>query len=312
MSTAYSQTSLLGLRDLTAKQILEIIQHAQRIKQAWNQQSQPQSLKGKTVLNLFFEPSTRTRVSFETAIKRLGGSSVGISVETSSVKKGETLFDTIKNLDAMGFDAVVVRHKNAGVPHFIDTHLPEVPVINAGDGFNEHPTQGLLDLFTMIEKKQNVSGKNVLILGDILHSRVARSNIWALTKLGARVFVSGPATLIPSGIEKLGVTVVPDADRIVPEMDFINVLRIQYERQDLGYFPTVREYRDQFGMTPERLANAKPDLCILHPGPINRGIEIDSIVADGPNNVILDQVSNGVFVRMAILDLLMNRGKSDG
>lgn len=296
--------SLLGLRSFNRNRLETILSHARSLKQLYADNTHTRSLQGKTVLTLFFEPSTRTRVSFETAIKRLGGSSVGISMETSSVKKGETLFDTVKNLDAMGFDAIVVRHRNAGVPHFIDRIL-DVPVINAGDGFNEHPSQGLLDIFTMQEQRGTVENRNVLILGDILHSRVARSNIWALLQLGAKVFVAGPPTLIPANIADLGVTVVHDIDDVIPQMDFINVLRIQYERQDLGYFPTIREYRDQFGLTQERLKDAKPELCILHPGPINRGIEIDSAVADGPNNVILNQVTNGVIVRMAILDLLL-------
>lgn len=297
--------SLLGLRSFSRDRLNAILSHARDLKALWATNSQPRSLQGKTILTLFFEPSTRTRVSFETAIKRLGGSAVSISVENSSVKKGETLFDTVKNLDAMGFDAIIVRHSNAGVPHFIDRTL-SVPVINAGDGFNEHPSQGLLDIFTMQEQRGTVENKNVLIVGDILHSRVARSNIWALQHLGAHVFVAGPPTLIPACIGDMGVHVVSNIDDVIPSMDFINVLRIQYERQDLGYFPTVREYRDRFGITQDRLNGAKTDLCILHPGPINRGIEIDSSVADGPNNVILDQVTNGVIVRMAILDRLLS------
>jgi len=302
-----SSKSLLALRFLNSEQLLRLINSALELKKSFTENQHPRSLSGQTILNLFFEPSTRTRVSFETAVKRLGGSSVALNLESSSVKKGETLFDTIKNLDAMGFDGIVVRHRHAGVPHFVDNTLG-VPVINAGDGFNEHPSQGLLDVFTMIEKQGTVTGKNVLILGDILHSRVARSNIWALKTLGANVFVAGPPTLIPAGIEHMGAIVVPDLAKAIPHMDFINVLRIQYERQDLGYFPTVREYRDRFGLTLDRLQHAKPTVNILHPGPINRGIEIDSDVADGPHNVILDQVANGVIVRMAILQQLLSKG----
>ncbi len=303
----YPFKSLLGLKSLETDILATFLNRADQIQNGPHATPIGHAIKGKTVLTLFFEPSTRTRVSFETAIKRLGGTSVSINLETSSVKKGETLVDTIKNLDAMGFDALIVRHKNGGVPHFID-RLVDVPVINAGDGFNEHPSQGLLDLYTMQSEIGDLKHKNVLILGDILHSRVARSNLWALTKMGASVFVAGPPTLLPIGIETMGATVIPDIDRAIEFMDVINVLRIQYERQDLGYFPSIREYRHYYGLTAARLSRCKPTLKILHPGPMNRGIEIDSDVADGPHNVILNQVKNGVVMRMAILDLLLNRG----
>lgn len=292
----------LGIGDLSQEAILGILKVAKHMQ---NTPAHSQALAGKQVLTLFFEPSTRTKMSFETALGRLGASKSSIQLESSSVKKGETLFDTVQNLAAFGFDAMIVRHAHAGAPHFIAKHVA-ASVINAGDGFHEHPTQALLDSFTIQEKCGDISKLNILILGDILHSRVARSNILTLTKLGARVFVAGPPTLIPPEITEMGVTVIPNLDAAIPHMDVINCLRIQYERQDLGYFPSIREYRQHFGLTAKRLAHAKPTLTILHPGPMNRGIEIDSDVADGPHNVILDQVRNGVFVRMAILLKVLN------
>jgi aspartate carbamoyltransferase catalytic subunit len=287
----------LGISDLSKAEIQGILSVAHAMKAP---EAHAKALAGKHVLTLFFEPSTRTKMSFDTALNRLGASKSSIQLESSSVKKGETLFDTVQNLSAFGFDGMIVRHAHAGAPHFIAKHVP-ASIINAGDGFHEHPTQALLDCFTMQEKSGSVEKKNILILGDILHSRVARSNILTLTKLGAQVFVAGPPTLIPSQITEMGVTIIPNLDAAIPHMDIINCLRIQYERQDLGYFPSIREYRQHFGLTAKRLAQAKPSLTILHPGPMNRGIEIDSEVADGPQNVILDQVKNGVFVRMAIL-----------
>jgi aspartate carbamoyltransferase catalytic subunit len=299
---ATPKLDFLGIEPLSQTEIMGILRVATQM-QDLNQHQQ--ALAGKQVLTLFFEPSTRTKMSFETALGRLGASKSTLQLESSSVKKGETLFDTVQNLAAFGFDAMIVRHAHAGAPHFIANHVG-ASVINAGDGFHEHPTQALLDCFTIQEKLGTVSKLNVLILGDILHSRVARSNIWTLLKLGARVFVAGPPTLIPTQIVDMGVTVIPHLDAAIPHMDVINCLRIQYERQDLGYFPSIREYRQHFGLTAKRLAQAKPTLTILHPGPMNRGIEIDSDVADGPHNVILDQVRNGVFVRMAILLKVLN------
>ena len=299
---ATPKLDFLGIEPLSQTEIMGILRVATQM-QDLNQHQQ--ALAGKQVLTLFFEPSTRTKMSFETALGRLGASKSTLQLESSSVKKGETLFDTVQNLAAFGFDAMIVRHAHAGAPHFIAKHV-SASVINAGDGFHEHPTQALLDCFTIQEKLGTVSQLNVLILGDILHSRVARSNIWTLLKLGARVFVAGPPTLIPTQIVDMGVTVIPHLDAAIPHMDVINCLRIQYERQDLGYFPSIREYRQHFGLTAKRLAQAKPTLTILHPGPMNRGIEIDSDVADGPHNVILDQVRNGVFVRMAILLKVLN------
>lgn len=304
----FDQHDLLGLQYLSRMEIETILDQAIPLKDVLDRDvKHTPALRGKTVLNLFFEPSTRTRVSFEMAARALGASSIGIDVAQSSAKKGESLFDMIRNLEALGVDAIVIRHQNGGAPQFV-ADISDVPVINAGDGYHEHPTQGLLDIFTMIQERGSVEGKNVLILGDIAHSRVAKSNIWGLTKLGANVFVCGPDTLIPPGIEELGATVIKDLDLAIPEMDFINVLRIQLERQDIGYFPSMREYRYLFGLTERRMEKAKNDVVVLHPGPMNRGVEIDSAVADGPKNVILDQVKNGIAVRMAVMYLLMSGG----
>ncbi len=295
---------LLGLRFLTNTEIRLILDQAKSFKEVISRKNkQVPTLRGKTFVNLFCEPSTRTRSSFEMAIKLMGASALNMNIQMSAFQKGESLYDTVKNLQAMGIDGVIIRHRNGGTPHFISKHL-DVPVINAGDGFNEHPTQALLDIFTMLEATPDVKNKKVLILGDISHSRVARSNIWGLTKLGAKVYVCGPKTLIPAGIEEMGVEVIYNLDSIIHEIDFINVLRVQYERQEVGFFPSIKEYRKLFGLTQDRLNKAKKDILILHPGPMNRGIEIDSGVADGPNNVILNQVTNGVAVRMAILYLL--------
>lgn len=297
-----TKQDFLGIETLSKSDIQGLLAVSMKMKEPTAHAS---ALSGKHVLTLFFEPSTRTKMSFETALGRLGANKSSIQLESSSVKKGETLFDTVQNLAAFGFDAMIVRHAHAGAPHFIANHVSS-SVINAGDGFHEHPTQALLDCFTIQEKLGSVDKKNILILGDILHSRVARSNILTLTKLGAKVFVAGPPTLIPSQISEMGVTVIPNLDAAIPHMDVINCLRIQYERQDLGYFPSIREYRQHFGLTAKRLAQAKPTLTILHPGPMNRGIEIDSDIADGTHNVILDQVRNGVLVRMAILLKVLN------
>lgn len=297
-------TNLLGLKHLSKDDILFILDQAKQIKHIFSKQTkQSPTLRGKTFVNLFFEPSTRTRVSFEMAVKLLGASSINISPETSSFTKGESIYDTVKNLQSMGIDGIILRHPHAGTPDFIAQHL-DIPVINAGDGYTEHPTQGLLDLFTMRESCGDIEGKRVMILGDILHSRVARSNIYALIKCGAEVTVCGPPTLIPADIKELGVYVSNHIDQTLHLQDFINVLRIQYERQDMSYFPSIREYRSRYALTEARQKQLKDDVVILHPGPINRGIEIDSVVADGSHNVILDQVTNGIAVRMAVLYLL--------
>ncbi len=305
----FEPKDLLGIRDLSAKDILCILTHAKTFKDILSRPNkQVPTLRGKTLVNFFFEPSTRTRVSFDLAAKYLGATSINLSSESSSFKKGETLFDTIQNIQAMGVDGFIVRHGNGGVPQFMANHL-HVPVINAGDGFNEHPTQGLTDLFTMLAHQNTLEGKNVLILGDIAHSRVARSNIWGLQKLGAHVTVCGPKTLMPVGISAWGVAVAKTIEDVIGDMDFINVLRIQHERQEVGFIPSIREFRREYCLTPARLAKAKPTALVLHPGPVNRGVELESSVVDGPQTVILEQVTNGIAVRMAVLYLLMARGQ---
>jgi aspartate carbamoyltransferase catalytic subunit len=300
---------LLGLREVDAQDIHSILEQAFAFKELFTRPvKQVQALRGKTIVNLFFEPSTRTRNSFDRAIKTLGATSINIAVAQSSVKKGETIIDTVKNIEAMGIDALIVRHKNAGVPRMIADNV-SVPVINAGDGFHEHPTQALLDMFTMQEKKGDLKGKKITIIGDVLHSRVARSNIWGLNKMGAKVTICGPSSLIPADIAQMGCKVENNLEKAIAQADFLNILRVQFERQNAGFFPTTREYRTFFGITQERLERAKDDVVILHPGPMNRGIEIDSEVADGEHNVILEQVLNGVAVRMAVLYLLITGGE---
>ncbi len=298
---------LLGLKELTAAEINLILDTAESMKEVLSRpiRSVP-ALQGKMITTLFYEPSTRTRSSFETAAKMLSASTNSVTTQASSIVKGETLIDTVKNLEAIGVNAIIIRHNMAGAPHLIAKNI-KGSVINAGDGYNEHPTQALLDMFTMREKKGSLKGKKVVIVGDILHSRVARSNTWGLLKLGASVTLAGPPTLMPKGIEDTGVKVSYDLDEAVKDADFINVLRIQLERQQKGLFPSILEYHKLFGITEERLKLAKKDVTVMHPGPINRGVEISSEVADGPRNVILDQVTNGVAVRMAVLFLLLKQ-----
>jgi len=264
-------------------------------------------LRGKTVVNLFVEPSTRTRISFELAALRLTADVINFSTEASSLKKGETLKDTARNLEALNADIFVIRHSASGAPHFLARFL-DASVINAGDGAHEHPTQALLDAFTIREKKGRIEGLNVTILGDILYSRVARSNIWAMTKLGARVTLCGPSTLVPRVFEQMGCRVTYDVDEAIADADIINLLRIQHERQRKTMFPSIGEYTSLFGLTRARLARAKPEALIMHPGPINRGVEIDSGIADSKRSLILDQVTNGLAVRMAVL-FLINGGQ---
>lgn len=308
-SQTFNHRHLIGLRFLSKQDLQLILKQAKSFKDLFDRPiKQVPTLRGKTVMNLFFEPSTRTRLSFETATRLIGATPMNMDVSTSSVQKGESLFDTVQNLAAMGVDAFVIRHPYGGASQFVADHF-DIPVINGGDGVHEHPTQGLLDIFTLQEKLGDLAKKRILIWGDIAHSRVARSNIWALTKLGAEVYVGGPQTLIPSGIESLGATVIKDFDLAIEAMDAINILRVQFERQDTGYFPSIREYKSRFRVTEERLKNAKESLIILHPGPINRGIEIESQVADGKRSVILDQVTNGVAIRMAILYMLLTGKK---
>jgi aspartate carbamoyltransferase catalytic subunit len=267
-------------------------------------------LRGKTVVNLFFEPSTRTRASFELAEKRLSADSLSVSASHSSVEKGETLIDTVRNLHAMKIDFLVIRHSSSGAARFLADRL-DASVVNAGDGFHEHPTQGLLDLFTIKQRLGRIGGLRVLIVGDILHSRVARSDIWGLTKLGAQVAVCGPPTLIPPGLGEMGVTAHHNLDEALVGADAVIVLRLQKERHSENFLPSLREYSALFGLTSARLRRAKPEIIVLHPGPMNRGVEIAQEVADGPNSVILDQVTNGVAVRMAVIYLLAG-GESSG
>jgi len=265
------------------------------------------ALRGKTVVNLFIEPSTRTRISFELAAQRLSADLVNFSVESSSVRKGETLKDTARNLEALNADILIIRHGAAGAPHFLARHA-RACIVNAGDGAHEHPTQALLDLFTILQHKREVAGLRVTILGDILYSRVARSNIWALTKLGAQVTLCGPATLVPKVFEKMGCRVTWDLQTALADADVVHLLRIQHERQRKVMFPGIGEYTSLFGLTRQRLDMLTPDVLIMHPGPINRGVEIDSEIADGKHSVILEQVTNGLAVRMAVL-FLVSGGK---
>ncbi|MDD5456032.1 MAG: aspartate carbamoyltransferase catalytic subunit [Candidatus Margulisbacteria bacterium] len=300
--------NLLGLKDLSRQDIENILQQATLFKEIFNRPVKKlPTLQNKVLVPLFYEASTRTKASFDMAMKMLGAGSLGFAVQTSSISKGETLIDTVKNLESMGIDGIIVRHNMAGAAQLIANNV-NISVINAGDGFNEHPTQALLDMFTMIEEKGYIEGKKVAIIGDIYHSRVARSNIWGLTKLGAKVVVCGPPSLIPEGIETMGVTVTHKVEEAIDGADFINVLRVQFERQKGNFFPSVREYYREYGITPQRLKKAKDDVILMHPGPMNRGIEISTEVADGPYNVILEQVKNGVSVRMAVLYLLLMGG----
>jgi len=302
--TAWARKDLLGIEELETGEIIEILDTARTMKEISTREiKKVPVLRGKTVINLFFEASTRTRVSFEIAEKRLSADSVNVSTSGSSVSKGETLLDTARNLEAMRPDIIVVRHGSPGTPHLLARRLA-CSVINAGDGAHEHPTQALLDAFTIRERLGRIAGLTIGIFGDIAHSRVARSNIHALCKLGARVLVGGPPTMIPPGIEELGAEVVPRLDAMLPALDVLIVLRIQIERQGGLLFPSAREYAALFGLGRERLRLARPEILLMHPGPINRGLEIAPEVADGVSSLILDQVTNGVAVRMAVLYLL--------
>ncbi len=308
--TEWTRRDLLDLQDLTPEEIDLILETAKSFKEvsARDVKKVP-ALRGKTVAMLFFESSTRTRISFELAAKRLSADIITIAAGGSSVSKGETVLDTARNVEAMNIDAIVVRHASSGVPDVLAGHL-KASIINAGDGCRAHPTQALLDMFTIQEKKGRIRGLQVGIIGDILHSRVAHSDIWGLKKLGARISVCGPSTLMPTGIEMLGVTVCHDVDEVVRESDVLIVLRLQKERQQDKFLPSIREYARKFGINRDRLRQAQKDILIMHPGPTNRGIELSAEVADGEHSVILDQVTNGVAVRMAVLYLLMGRGKS--
>jgi aspartate carbamoyltransferase catalytic subunit len=295
---------LLGIDDLSKDDIYRLLETAEAMREIGERPiKKVPTLRGKTVVNLFYEPSTRTRTSFEIAEKRLSADTLNIAVQSSSVLKGETLADTAMNIEAMSPDMIVLRHASSGACHLL-SRICRSRIINAGDGMHEHPTQALLDAFTIRQHKRTIEGLKVAIVGDLLHSRVLRSNVLLLTKLGADVWVSGPPTLVPRGIEQLGVRVTTSVEEAVADADVIMMLRIQQERMQGAYFPSLREYFNLFGMTVERIARAKPDVIVMHPGPMNRGVEIASEVADGPYSVILEQVANGVAVRMAVLYLL--------
>ena len=299
----WTRRHLLGLEELSREELTTILDTAERFVDDATRRRKRTNLAGRVVVNLFFEPSTRTRMSFGLAARRLGADVLDFSPSGSSTSKGETFIDTAKNIEAMGIDLVVVRHSSPGAPHLLAQHL-QGGIVNAGDGAHEHPTQGLLDIFTIRRLKGRLEGLTVGLVGDIAHSRVARSNIHGLTKLGAKVIVCGPPTLVPRDIGALGVEVSDRLDETLPRCDVINMLRIQFERQRSGLFPSIAEYARLFGMDRPRLRKAKPDLLLLAPGPINRGVEITPEVADGPHSAILPQVTNGLAVRMAVLYLL--------
>src|SRR5271167_5004919 len=306
---SWTKQHLLDIESLTAEEIITVLDTAKAFKAVGERAiKKVPALRGKTVVNLFVEPSTRTRISFELAAQRLTADVINFSAEASSLKKGETLKDTARNLEALNADIIIIRHSATGAPHFLSRFL-NACVVNAGDGAHEHPTQALLDTFTILEKKGKIAGLNVTILGDILYSRVARSNIWALTKLGAKVTLCGPSTLVPKTFEQMGCRVTHNVDEALADADIIHLLRIQHERQRKSMFPSIGEYSSLFGLTQARLERAKPEALIMHPGPVNRGVEIDSQIADSGRSLILDQVTNGLAVRMAVL-FLINGGKA--
>lgn len=304
----WNKQHLLDIESLSKEEILTLLDTAKAFKAVGERAiKKVPALRGKTVVNLFIEPSTRTRISFELAALRLTADVINFTAEASSLRKGETLKDTARNLEALNADIIIIRHSAAGAPHFLSRFL-QGSVVNAGDGAHEHPTQALLDVYTIRERKGSLEGLNVTILGDILYSRVARSNIWALLKLGARVTLCGPSTLVPRVFEKMGCRVTWDVDEAIAGADIINLLRIQHERQRRTMFPSIGEFASLYGLNKARLAKIKPDALIMHPGPVNRGVEIDSQIADCGRSVILEQVTNGLAVRMAAL-FLVNGGK---
>src|SRR5467141_622588 len=304
----WNRKHLLDIQSLAAEEIITVLDTARAFKAVGERAiKKVPALRGKTVINLFIEPSTRTRISFELAAMRLTADVINFTAEASSLKKGETLKDTARNLEALNADIIIIRHSATGAPHFLSRFL-RGSVVNAGDGAHEHPTQALLDTFTIREKKGKIAGLNVTILGDILYSRVARSNIWALTKLGAKVTLCGPSTLVPRVFEQMGCRVTHNVDEAIADADIINLLRIQHERQRKSMFPSLGEYVSLFGLNKKRLELTKPYALIMHPGPINRGVEIDSEIADCSRSLILEQVTNGLAVRMAVL-FLVNGGK---
>lgn len=305
---AWNRKDLLDIQSLNADEIKTVLDTARAFKAVGERAiKKVPALRGKTVVNLFIEPSTRTRISFELAAHRLSADVINFTAEASSLRKGETLRDTARNLEALNADIIIIRHSCAGAPHFLARFL-KASIINAGDGAHEHPTQALLDMFTILEKKGRIEGLNVTILGDILYSRVARSNIWALLKLGANVTLCGPATLVPRDFERIGCRITYNIEEAIAQADIINLLRIQHERQRKTMFPSLAEYTALYGLNRDRLAKTKTDVLLMHPGPINRGVEIDSETADGDRSVILDQVTNGLAVRMAVL-FLVNGGQ---
>jgi len=309
---AWNRKHLLGLEDLSREELVGILDTAESFAEiSTRSRKKVPALTGRIVFNLFFENSTRTRTSFSLAAKRLSADTQDFTASVSSLSKGESFIDTAKNIEAMGADVMVVRHPTPGAPHLLAQHVG-ASIINAGDGAHEHPTQGLLDLLTIRRAKGRIQGLTVGLVGDILHSRVARSNICGLLKLGARVIVCGPPTLVPRGMEQLGCEVAYHLDDILPECDVVNVLRIQFERQQKGLFPSVAEYSRFYGMTQARVERGKDDLLLLAPGPINRGVELTPEVADGPHSAILDQVTNGLAVRMAVLYLLSGKLEPKG
>lgn len=312
MSTDYSfrHKHVLGIDQLSVDDIHHILNTARSLKDISNRSiKKVPTLRGRTVVNLFFEPSTRTRLSFEVAAKRMSADTFNISASTSSATKGETLIDTARNIEAMNPDIVIMRHSYSGAPHMLAKYI-DTSIINAGDGTHEHPSQSLLDMLTVLDHKESIRGLKIAILGDISHSRVARSNILGFTKLGATVFIAGPRTFIPPEIEHLGARICPSISAAIEDADVVMALRIQKERQNDPLIPSLREYATYFGITNSRLSNAKHDALIMHPGPINRGVEMSPDVADGPRSVILDQVTNGVAIRMALLYLVLGGDKN--
>jgi aspartate carbamoyltransferase catalytic subunit len=301
---SWTRKHFLDIESLSAEEIITVLDTARAFKAVGERAiKKVPALRGRTVVNLFVEPSTRTRISFELAAQRLSADVINFTAEASSLKKGETLKDTARNLEALNADIIIIRHSATGAPHFLARFLNS-SVVNAGDGAHEHPTQALLDVFTIRERKGSIAGLKVTILGDVLYSRVARSNIWALTKLGAQVTLCGPSTLVPRVFEQMGCRVTHHIEEAIADADVINLLRIQHERQRKTMFPSLNEYTTLFGLTRARLARTKPEVMIMHPGPINRGVEIDSEVADCGRSVILEQVTNGLAVRMAVLFLV--------
>ncbi len=302
---------ILGLEEMSAEEITLILDTARSMREIMQRKiKKVPTLRGRSVLNLFYEPSTRTKASFELAQKYMSADSVSVAGTSSSLVKGETLKDTVRNVEVMGIECVIMRHPVSGSTAYLARNI-EASVINAGDGMHEHPTQGLLDMFTMLDKKGRLENLKVVIVGDIRHSRVARSNIWGLQKMGAKVTVSGPRTLMPVDLQVFGVEYTPFLEEAVEEADVIMALRLQKERQEGGLFPSLREYSELYGLTTNRIAGAKEDVLIMHPGPMNRGVEISSEIADSPRSVILEQVTSGVAVRMALLYLLLGGTKEE-